>query len=185
MITTFGPLGWARTGTVVTAHPVVNTTIVMRLTKRGDPDMNAGHSTPGDQDDVDVFGTPAMGKSPADLPIRGRRDDMGRFLTAAMVAVLGSLLLGPTVQGQEEVVCLGKTATILGTAEKDRIKGTEGDDVINGLAGDDVIDGLGGVDLICGAGGGDTIRGGDGADSLAGRAHDDHLTGGGGVGGGR
>ena len=52
MITTFGPLGWARTGTVVTAHPVVSTTLVTSLTKMGDPDMNAGHSTPGDQDDV-------------------------------------------------------------------------------------------------------------------------------------
>jgi hypothetical protein len=74
--------------------------------------------------------------------------------------------------------CLGKKATIIGTAKRDKLKGTGKRDVIAGLGGNDVIRGLGGNDLICGGAGNDTLVGGPGSDALIGGPGADKLNGG-------
>lgn len=74
--------------------------------------------------------------------------------------------------------CLGKTATIVGTKNSDRIKGTKGKDVIVALGGDDTIYGYGGNDLICGNNGDDVIKGNNGNDRISGGAGFDTLYGG-------
>lgn len=76
--------------------------------------------------------------------------------------------------------CLGRRATIVGTARADLIKGTARADVIAGLGGGDVIKGLGGGDSICGGNGSDKLIGGDRGDALLGEAGNDALSGGGG-----
>jgi Ca2+-binding RTX toxin-like protein len=76
--------------------------------------------------------------------------------------------------------CLGKKATIIGTAGADLIKGTARVDVISGLEGGDVLRGLGGGDRICGGNGSDKLIGGDRGDLLLGEAGNDTLGGGGG-----
>jgi Ca2+-binding RTX toxin-like protein len=76
--------------------------------------------------------------------------------------------------------CLGRRATIVGTARADLIRGTARADVIAGLGGGDVIKGLGGGDSICGGNGSDKLIGGDRGDALAGEAGNDALSGGGG-----
>lgn len=58
--------------------------------------------------------------------------------------------------------CHGLKATIVGTAQADRITGTDGDDVILALGGNDVVDGGGGLDVVCGDGGKDSIYSGPG-----------------------
>lgn len=73
--------------------------------------------------------------------------------------------------------CNGLQATIVGTANDDRLVGTDGVDVIVGLGGDDVIDGLAGNDIICGGAGDDTIRSGWGNDKAYGGAGQDVLRG--------
>ncbi len=75
-------------------------------------------------------------------------------------------------------ICLGLTATIVGTSGDDVLDGTPGDDVIFGGRGNDIIRGLGGNDLICGGAGDDTLHGGRGVDGLHGGAGDDELRGG-------
>ena len=77
--------------------------------------------------------------------------------------------------------CMGKTATIVGTAGADRLNGTAGRDVIAAGAGADRVDAGGGQDLVCGGPGGDRISGGSGADQLRGEGGNDRLDGGGGV----
>ncbi len=74
--------------------------------------------------------------------------------------------------------CLGRPATIVGTAGADRIRGTRRSDVIVGRGGADRIEGRGGADLICGGGGNDTLIGGAGDDVLVGGAGRDRLRGG-------
>lgn len=74
--------------------------------------------------------------------------------------------------------CLGRSATIVGTAGRDVLRGTRGNDVIAALGGADVVDGRGGNDLICGGPGNDDLRGGPGADRIFGGAGRDRLLGG-------
>jgi uncharacterized delta-60 repeat protein len=74
--------------------------------------------------------------------------------------------------------CAGKTATIVGTPGKDRIRGTRRSDVIVALGGNDVVSGLDGHDVVCGGTGNDTITGGRGRDVLRGEAGRDKLAGG-------
>jgi uncharacterized delta-60 repeat protein len=74
--------------------------------------------------------------------------------------------------------CAGKTATIVGTGGRDRLKGTRKNDVIVALGGADRISGGGGKDVICGGNGNDTISGGSGNDSLYGQGGKDSLSGG-------
>ncbi|HEX6228932.1 MAG TPA: hypothetical protein VFZ41_05655 [Solirubrobacterales bacterium] len=79
------------------------------------------------------------------------------------------------------VKCLGKTATIVGTARPDVLKGTGRADVIAGLGGNDRIYGLRGNDRICGGGGKDRVVGGAGKDRLGGQAGPDLVKGGAGA----
>jgi hypothetical protein len=74
--------------------------------------------------------------------------------------------------------CLGRQATIIGTAGPDRIAGTSGDDVIVGSGGDDVILGGDGNDRICGGAGKDSLEGRYGNDLLSGGRTQDALDGG-------
>ncbi|MDQ4004726.1 MAG: hypothetical protein M3135_00280 [Actinomycetota bacterium] len=85
--------------------------------------------------------------------------------------------------------CFGKSATITGTAGKDRIRGTSRGDVIASLDGNDFVAGRRGNDLFClgkgndlgrGQDGKDRFNGGAGADGIGGDAGNDLLVGGGG-----
>jgi uncharacterized delta-60 repeat protein len=68
--------------------------------------------------------------------------------------------------GTSRVRCLGKRATIVGTARPDEIVGTPRRDVIAALAGRDKVRALSGADLICGGKGRDAISGGPGRDTV-------------------
>ncbi|TMM09166.1 MAG: hypothetical protein E6G00_11135 [Actinobacteria bacterium] len=74
--------------------------------------------------------------------------------------------------------CLGKTATIVGTAGNDVLTGTPGNDVIVGLGGDDRIRGGRGKDVICSGPGRDRVTGGSGNDVIVGGPGNDTLGGG-------
>lgn len=84
------------------------------------------------------------------------------------------------VYGQGAPLCMGRTATIIGTDAPDRIYGTVGSDVIIALGGDDFIDGapLGGLagqpDYLCGGDGDDQIIS-HAVSRLSGGAGDDHF----------
>ena len=67
---------------------------------------------------------------------------------------------------EDEQICLGVRATIVGTMDADMLTGTKGPDVISGRGGDDIIDGKGGDDMLCGGSGDDFILGGPGADFI-------------------
>jgi hypothetical protein len=65
-------------------------------------------------------------------------------------------------------LCLGKRATIVGTAGANTLRGTRRADVIAALGGNDSVDGQGANDLVCGGPGRDTLIGGTGSDRLDG-----------------
>jgi hypothetical protein len=65
-------------------------------------------------------------------------------------------------------LCLGKSATIVGTAAANKLRGTQRGDVIAALGGNDSVDGLAGNDLVCGGTGRDTLIGGAGSDRVDG-----------------
>lgn len=77
--------------------------------------------------------------------------------------------------------CFGRTPTIVGTPNKDKLVGTDEADVIMGLEGRDVIRGKEGNDRICGDGGSqgrrDRIFGGPDNDRLAGQLGADLIKG--------
>ncbi|HYI35199.1 MAG TPA: hypothetical protein VEX39_01220 [Thermoleophilaceae bacterium] len=73
--------------------------------------------------------------------------------------------------------CGGKTATIVGTAGRNRIRGTRRADVIVGLGGNDDIVGGRGRDVICGGSGRDRLSGGASADRIAGGSGNDQIAG--------
>jgi uncharacterized delta-60 repeat protein len=68
--------------------------------------------------------------------------------------------------GTDRSRCLGKKATIVGTAGRDELTGTPHRDVIAALAGADKVRGLAGPDLICGGRGKDVLFGGPGKDEV-------------------
>ncbi|HEX3040492.1 MAG TPA: hypothetical protein VHP56_00175 [Solirubrobacterales bacterium] len=68
--------------------------------------------------------------------------------------------------GTDHSRCLGKKATIVGTAGRDRLTGTPHRDVIVALGGADEVRALGGPDLICGGKGRDRLFGGAGRDEI-------------------
>lgn len=68
----------------------------------------------------------------------------------------------------EPPTCMGRTATIVGSTEKDRLVGSKFADVIVGLAGNDKIKGGKGKDRICAGGGRDQVSGGGGKDRCSG-----------------
>ena len=111
---------------------------------------------------------------------RGRR--MTAIVAACTALAVGgaTLLVTSSSAGAGSRTCLGRKATIVGTASGDNIYGTNGTDVIVGGRGNDQIHGLGGDDFICGEGGRDIITGGSGDDTLIGGDQADELHGGGG-----
>lgn len=74
--------------------------------------------------------------------------------------------------------CVGKHATIIGTAGADVLVGTAKQDVVSLGAGDDVFKGKAGNDIVCGGDGNDAVTGGAGNDKLIGDAGNDVLKGG-------
>ena len=68
--------------------------------------------------------------------------------------------------GTDRTKCLGKRATIVGTANQDEIVGTPRRDVIAALGGKDKVRALAGADLLCGGKGRDTLLGGPGKDQV-------------------
>jgi Ca2+-binding RTX toxin-like protein len=103
-----------------------------------------------------------------------------RKLVLSVVLAACAVFTLPQIASAVVPRCLGKRATIVGTARADLIKGTARGDVIVGLGGSDVIRGLGGGDRICGGNGSDKLIGGDRGDALVGEAGNDTLGGGGG-----
>ena len=93
----------------------------------------------------------------------------------ALILVAGFLFANNTMS--QDVMCLGRVATIIGTEGDDNIRGSKGDDVIAGLGGNDRINGGGGNDIICGGTGDDIIRGGNGNDILDGGDGNDSIYG--------
>jgi|SRR6266542_2113754 len=84
-----------------------------------------------------------------------------RFGLALVLVGAGAAVLWPTLatgRRQATPFCLGKPATIVGTAGNDTLPGTSGDDVIVALAGNGTVDGGPGNDTICGGPGNDGHR---------------------------
>jgi Ca2+-binding RTX toxin-like protein len=108
---------------------------------------------------------------------RGRGRKMRRVVLFAVLATCAAFMLSQIALAAAPK-CLGKKATIVGSARADLIKGTAKADVIVGLAGSDVIKGLGGGDRICGGKGKDKVIGGDASDLLLGNEGNDALSGG-------
>jgi uncharacterized delta-60 repeat protein len=77
------------------------------------------------------------------------------------------------------VTCAGKTATLVGTDDADKLNGSIGDDVIATLGGNDKVKAGKGDDLVCAGDGNDKVSGGPGKDVLRGEAGNDKLKGGG------
>lgn len=84
----------------------------------------------------------------------------------------------PLSAAEAAPTCLGRRATIEGTAGDDQLTGTDKADVIVGSRGDDVIQGFAGNDLICGGDGVDAIFGDGGRDRVSGDDGDDQVAGG-------
>lgn len=99
-------------------------------------------------------------------------------LTISLVAlVVAAPTVGWLTPGTEAAssqgarLCHGATATMVGTASRDRLVGTPGRDVIAALGGYDMVSGRGGNDLICGGEGADHLDGGPGDDELRGQGN--------------
>jgi len=75
-------------------------------------------------------------------------------------------------------MCRGRTATIIGTSNNDKVKGTKRADVIAAQDGNDTVKAKGGNDLVCGGNGKDTLKGNAGKDTLRGEQGKDTLIGG-------
>src|SRR5688500_16896819 len=88
-----------------------------------------------------------------------------RSIAVTGVTVLIGAVLWPGI-AQAAPTCLGKRATIVGTAGGDELRGTLRADVIFAGGGSDTVFGRGGNDRICGGGGFDLIAGGGGADRV-------------------
>jgi hypothetical protein len=75
---------------------------------------------------------------------------VGIAIAALVLAGCGSSPPDPTPKAQREArLCLGVSATIVGSAKDDVITGTEQADVIWTGAGNDHVEALGGDDLVC------------------------------------
>jgi Ca2+-binding RTX toxin-like protein len=98
--------------------------------------------------------------------------------TAGLVAtIIAVVVLPPSISGAASS-CMGRTATIEGTAADDQLIGTSANDVIVGGGGDDVISGSDGNDVICGGKGNDALFGEAGSDVVRGDAGSDQISGG-------
>ncbi|HEV2757631.1 MAG TPA: calcium-binding protein [Actinomycetota bacterium] len=110
------------------------------------------------------------------------------------VGVMAAMVVGGATAARAVPDCFGRTPTIVGTADDDKLAGTPGPDVIHALGGIDRVDGGRGDDVIClgeggsepseilelarGGSGDDRISGGRGADVILGGPGDDRLEGG-------
>src|SRR5918996_2625628 len=115
-------------------------------------------------------------------PMRSRRR-LVDVTTSTAIPALATLitvfaLAPPAGSGARAPRCLGKLATIVGTAGANVLTGTPRRDVIVGRGGDDRINGLGRGDIVCGGAGGDRIFGGRGKDRLIGGRGPDFMDGG-------
>lgn len=77
----------------------------------------------------------------------------------------------------QEYMCFGRSATILGTAGDDNINGTSGPDVIVTFGGDDVVHAKGGRDRVCTGPGADFVDAGNARDRVDGGWGNDELIG--------
>jgi hypothetical protein len=102
----------------------------------------------------------------------GRRSGTG--LLVAILTVATALVWAAPAQAAR-LMCLGRPATIIGTAGNDTLLGTPGSDVIVGLGGEDTISGGDGADRICGGDARDYLTSGRGDDFLDGEGGDDVL----------
>jgi Ca2+-binding RTX toxin-like protein len=111
---------------------------------------------------------------------RARKMRARVFLVTGIVLamIVSGLLVVGSSAGAGSRMCLGRTATIVGTSGNDVIYGTNGSDVIVGGRGVDQVHGLGGDDFICGEGGRDILTGGSGDDQLLGGGAGDGIFGG-------
>jgi len=73
--------------------------------------------------------------------------------------------------------CMGKPATIVGTAQRDVLKGTRKRDVIVARGGNDKILAFAGNDLVCAGSGKDVVKAGSGNDRVAAGAGPDRVFG--------
>ena len=104
----------------------------------------------------------------------GATEYMVAIQSHGRIVVFGDSGLGATKRfglialrgGTDRSRCLGKRATIVGTARRDELTGTPHRDVIAALGGADKVRGLGGPDLICGGKGRDSLLGGPGKDQV-------------------
>ena len=100
------------------------------------------------------------------------------------IAVTGATVLIGTLAwpgiAHAAPTCLGKRATIVGTARGDQLRGTRRADVIVAGGGADTVFGRGGNDRICGGAGIDLVDGGGGADRISVATGLDFVFGGGG-----
>ena len=101
-----------------------------------------------------------------------------RVLTSTDPAPTGTPATGTPGLPSTTERCHGRTATIVGTAGKDRIRGTARADVIVALGGGDIVTGRGGDDTVCAGAGADAVFGDSGGDRLHGEGGKDRLVGG-------
>jgi uncharacterized delta-60 repeat protein len=104
-------------------------------------------------------------------PVGGARPIAVALQSSGRIIVLTSggpegFAVAALTGGTSRVKCLGKRATIVGTAKQDEIVGTPRRDVIAALAGRDRVRALAGADLICGGRGRDSLLGGRGKDRV-------------------
>ena len=111
------------------------------------------------------------------IAIPMRRSSVAWIVIGAMATALLAIPLAPGTDAAVST-CMGKAATLVGSARNDTLNGTAAADVIVGLGGKDRINGRGGNDLICAGGGADTIDGGGGRDRVKGGAGSDSIAGG-------
>jgi len=93
-------------------------------------------------------------------------------------AASGAVVAPPAAPAASVPGCHGHPATLVGSADNDRLRGTRKADVVVALGGDDVIKGLGGNDVVCAGDGNDKVSGGSGKDRLYGERGKDRLVGG-------
>jgi hypothetical protein len=96
---------------------------------------------------------------------------------AVIVTVAGLTAGSPGTATAAVPTCMGKPATIVGTANDDVIRGTKRADVIVAKRGNDTIVARGGDDLICAGAGADIVRAGGGRDNVSGGTGADVLVG--------
>ena len=106
------------------------------------------------------------------------RDLDRRLIASVVLGVLLSAVAPIAPAAAAPRMCLGRRATIVGSAGSDRIVGTNRDDVIVAREGSDYVIGKRGHDLICGGVGSDHLRAGPGRDRLRGSRGNDTFVGG-------